>query len=171
MKVTGYKLKEEIKKTNLTISMLENEFKNSKKKFEGEDKRSLDDITIDLFKAEEKVCKLQEATHRYNLKVADEVKPFGKVTLSFIIKIVGPISRIEKRWRQLAAPKRDRHRIYDDEYSVKDKDKEYAEKTYTQEQAGKQAHEWASRLAGVRSALALMNAQEIELDIPESLFE
>jgi len=172
MKVTGYKLREELKKTNLKIDMLNSEFDDSKTGFKDDDKRPMDEITLDLFRAEEKACQLQEANQQYNLKVAAEMKSFGKISLALIIKLVGPVSRIEKKWRRMAAPKRDRRRYYDDDTrTVKEADKEYAEKRYSREDAGKQAETWAGRLASLRSTLATLNAQEVEMDIPESLFE
>lgn len=171
IKVTGYRIREELKKTNLKIDMLESEFDDSKTGFKDDDKRSMDEITNDLFRAEEKACALQEANQLYNLNVKTNLSPFGEVTLARIIKLVGPVSRIEKKWRRMAAPKKDRHHYYRDDHEVREADKEYSENRYTREEAGKQAETWAERLASLRSTLATLNAQEIEMNIPASLFE
>lgn len=171
IKITGYKIREELKKTNLRIDMLESEFDDSKTGFKDDDKRPMDEITNDLFRAEEKACALQEANQRYNLNVKTNLPPFGEVTLARIIKLVGPVSRIEKKWRRMAAPKKDRRRYFHDDHEVREADKEYSENRYTREEAGEQAKIWAERLASLRSTLATLNAQEIEMNIPPSLFE
>jgi len=172
MKVTGYMLREEIRKTNLQISMLEAEFQESKSAFRDEKKRTLEEISASLMKAERKVCFLQEATQKYNLSVNAEVPKVGKLTLAQTIKLIGPISRLEKKWRDLAAPNKGVNRYYEaGNVTVRDKEKEYANPTFTREQAGVQARETGVQLASLRSALGMMNAKEIDLDIHPSLFE
>lgn len=171
MKVNGYKLREAIKKLHLQIEIHENQFNANTKTFAGEEKKSLEAVTKDWFAAEDKVCSLQEALNKYNLMVQVDVPGLGNLSLAKIIKLVGPASRIEKRWRQLAAPKKDRYSRYDDEPAVKEDGKEYAVKTYSTDEAMRMAIVWGDKAAALRGALSVANATMMDLDIPGALFE
>lgn len=170
MEVNGYKLREAIKKLHLQIEIHENQFDSNTKAFANDNKKSLEAVTQDWFTAEDKICSLQEALNDYNLKVETHVPGMGKMSLAKIIKLVGPASRIEKKWRQLAAPKKDRYNRYDDP-GVKEEGKEYATKTYTTDGAMAMAIDWGDKAAALRGALSVANATVIDLDIPEKLFE
>lgn len=170
MQINGYKLREAIKKLNLQIEIHENQFDNNTKAFANDDKKSLESITKDWFEAEDKICSLQEALNDYNLKVRVDVPGMGKLSLAKIIKLIGPAGRIEKKWRRLAAPKKDRYDRYD-EPGVKEEGKEYAVKTYTIDEAMKMAIVWGDKVAALRGALSVANATMVDLDIPGKLFE
>jgi hypothetical protein len=171
MKVNGYILREAIKKLHLQIEIHENQFDNNTMAFADDKKKALEAITADWFEAEEKICSLQEALNAYNLKVKIEVDGLGAMSLAKAIKLVGPASRIEKRWRQLAAPKKDRYERHRPDLQVKEDGTKYAEKTYTVDAAMFAAISWGKRAAGIRGALAVGNSTLIDLDIPGALFE
>jgi len=174
MKVNGYMLRESIKRHNLELQVAKNLFNNSTVKFEKEEKPALAAISTQIYKLEFDIVVLQSALSTYNAMTKISVEDLGEISLLKAVKLIGPLERMELIWRKLVAPKRDRYSRHEDEATVRNANSEYAQKTFTVEEATEQTKTWAGRVTRLRAAIATMNAsmvesKELELDV--KLFE
>lgn len=172
MKVTGYQLREAIKRHQLVRDSAAKLFDDSLKAFPDEEKESPNAIMDRLMYAEEAIALLQVAQQRYNLAVfvaPDARAPARLITLSAAVKLLGGYGRREKMWRSAASPKGKDNWGRTDERS---KDTLIAKPTIHYSAAGELAETSARLAAGMRQAIALGNAAEIELeDLSAALFE
>ena len=161
MKVTGYQLREAIRRHELARDTAANLFKDSLHKFQGEDKANPMDAMNQFKEAGSAVVTLQTAQQRYNLAVSVEVQ--GKqVTLSEAVKSLGGAGRAEKMWRDAVSQKKDR---YDYQNNLeRSKDTERAVRVVPYETAMKQANASAGYAGAVRAAIATGNATEVEIE-------
>lgn len=166
MDVTGFLLREAIRRYELRRRVAANQFDDSLTQFEGETKRSPESITEDFVAAERAIATLQAAQSRYNLLV--EVDVLGeKMTLCEAVKRIGGAGRIEKMWRTAAGGKKDRYGYDRDE--VRRADEVRANRTVSVEDAMKRASRLASQASAIRAAIATGNGralstEQIELD-------
>lgn len=131
MKVTGHRIQQRIRELKAVLEVLNNQVREALKAYPGEQK---DPVAIGnkVFATELLLVKLQCAQDRYNELVKTEVDGFGKITLGYAVKAVGPLGRIEKFWRSAASgEKPDRYSTRTNERS---KDVDYARSTVTPDQ-------------------------------------
>lgn len=159
-KVTGYALKEQIKRATMIRDTTASLFDNSLTKFPDEKKQTPQEVVGRYRKADLALAQLQVVQARYNLAV--EVEVLGeKITLCEAIKRVGGAGRVEKMWRSCAGVKRDRYSYHRDE-DTRDPNMIRAERTITQPQALELAQEAAKVAGAIRAAIATGNATEVD---------
>jgi len=167
MKVTGYKFQHALRELGHARDIAAGQFNDSLKVFPGDKKLEPQTIMASYLKAETQIAKLQTAQAQYNLRIM--VTVLGKrMTLSEAVKLVGGAGRVEKMWRSVAAPAKDR---YSSDNDTRDATAIVAVKTITTIEAAalaKQAARWASAL---REAIQTGNATEIEIELDGALFE
>ena len=170
MKITGYALREAIKRHELRRETAAGQFDGSKHAFEDEKKDSLQKVMEAFLTAETAVAKLQTAQMRYNLAVTIDVAGFGSMTLAEAIKVIGGLGRGAKMWKSVAAPKRDR---YASEPSrERDPGRIFAKAQISTSDAVKLASEADKRCGALRAAIAVGNAREVDVEgLDGSLFE
>ncbi len=165
MKVTGYQLREAIKRWQLRRDTAAAQFTDSLKAFPGEDKPDPREIMERLYTAESSIAVLQAAQARYNLSIVIS----NDFSLHEAVKLVGGAGRREKMWRNVAAPQKNKYEINRDE---RDKDAVVARPTVSQGQAMELADQAAGSASFLRSAIAVANATERDLDeLSAALFE
>ena len=173
MKVTGYILREALKRHELRREVAARTFDDSLKAFPGEVKDNPVDIVEQFLAAERATAALQTAQMRYNLAVKVNLHGHGwdhtTMTLAEAIKLVGGEGRVEKMWRSAASPgKKDRY------YSEDEIDPSHirAQPTMKPQEAVKLATEAGRRAGALRAAIATANATEVEIeDLSPALFE
>ncbi len=169
MKITGYLLREAIKRHELRRDTAARMFGVSLKKFADETKDSPQSVADQLEAAEIAVAQLQVAQAQYNLAV--KVKIDGReVTLGEAIKRVGGAARIEKLWRSATGPKADRYGGYHNT-DVRDVNQMVAKETVTPNDAMKLASVAGKKAGALRSAIAVGNAQEYDISLDAALIE
>lgn len=169
MKVTGYKLREAIRRVELQRDATAGLFKDSLHVFEGESKANPIDLMKKFRDAEYAVAALQEAQQRYNLRVSIVV--YGKaLSLAVAVKMLGGAGRAAKMWRDAISEK-------DDRYSYRNslersKDTEAAKRVVTYDVALREANKADAYAGELRAAVAAGNAREIEIEeLEPTLFE
>jgi hypothetical protein len=168
MKTTGYALREAIKQHELRKDTAAGAFDGSLKMWPGENKEPPTTIVDTFLRAEAAIAKLQTVQAKYNLTVQVEFDG-RKMPLSEAIKLIGGIARVEKMWRSVAAPKKDRYGYDRDERQA---GVTVAVATMTSSEAVKLAQAAAKRAGALRATIATANAQEVEIEnLDLSLFE
>ncbi len=160
MKITGFLLREAIRRHELRRDTAVNQFDDSLSKFPGEDKRSPDSITEEFVAAEAAVAKLQAAQSAYNLRV--EVDVLGeKMTLCEAVKRLGGAGRIEKMWRTAAGGKKDRYNSYNPD-NVRREGETRAERTVSVDAAMHRARKLAAVASALRAEIARGNLRDVD---------
>lgn len=169
MKVTGYKLREALRRWQLRRDTASGQFSKVLTAFPGEKKPTPYDIAEQVLTAELSIASLQAAQSYYNSQV--HVMVGGtEITLLECIKRVGGLGRVEKMWRTAATVKEDRYALHD--LRTRKTDEVVAERTVTYEAAGKNAAELGQRLGAYREAIATGNAREVDIpSLDAALFE
>lgn len=163
MKITGYKLKELVKRTEMVRDAVASLFDGSLHRFADEKDKDTPQNVVERFrKADLALAQVQTIQARYNLAVTVEVLG-EKMALMEAVKRVGGAGRIEKMWRSASGEKKDRYGYRDD--LTRDKDSIRAERTLTQGQALELAQEAAKVAGALRAAIAEGNSVEVELDV------
>jgi hypothetical protein len=170
MKVTGYKLREALRRWQLRRDTAAGQFPKVLTAFKDEKKPSPDDIGGAVLAAETAIASLQAAQAIYNSSVHVEVG--GKAsTLLECIKRIGGLGRVEKLWRTAATVKEDRYASLH-ESKTRKADEVIAERTVSYEAAGAKAAEFGKLLGAYREAIAIGNAREVEIkDLDAALLE
>ena len=159
-KVTGYSLKEQIKRATMVRDTTASMFDNTLSKFPDEDKEAPQKV-VDRFKAADlALARIQVVQQRYNLEVKVEVL-VENMTLCEAIKRVGGAARVEKMLRSCAGVKKDRYGYGQDE-DTRDPNMIRAERTIAQPQALELAQEGAKVAGAIRAAIATGNAEEVD---------
>ncbi len=170
MKVTGYKLREALRRWQLRRDTASTQFAGSLVAFPGDDKPKPDAIAATVLAAETAIARLQAAQTRYNLNVNVTVDGMGGVPLLFCTKAVGGLARVEKLWRGATGSEKKRSSLYD--YVTRAKDQEQAVRVVSFDDAAKQAEVHGRKLAALREAIAAGNATELTIeDLDAALFE
>lgn len=113
MQITGFQIREALKRWNLRLETADKQFKNSLWAFEGEQMIAPLEVGKNFKEADEAVARLENLQQRYNQKVEVDVLS-KKMTLGLAVKMIGGAGRREKMWR-LAATDTGR-----DRYSYRD---------------------------------------------------
>lgn len=171
MQISGYQLREALRHWRSVVESLTIDLKESFRYFDIKEK--LDPLLVaEKYKAaEDAVAKIEEAQQRYNLRVnlsiADE-----SYTLTYAIKAIGMAGRYAAIWKTSTTAGSDRAggRLWGvNTEHVRNKDDVHAKRTIDKETATKM-HIAANRhAADIRQAIALANASQLEIDIPENL--
>lgn len=172
MKVTGYKLREALRRWQLRRDTAAGQFDKTLTAFEGEDKRKPSEIADAVLEAESAIARLQTAQTRYNTMVSVQAEGVGTLTLLGCVKRIGGLARVEKMWRVAAGTeKKGRTTIYDMVHA-RDKDQLVAKRTVSFDDAAKHAEGIGRQLAALRVAIATGNATEVPIeDLDATLFE
>jgi len=170
MKTTGYKLQHALRELHHTRDAAAGQFDQGKFTFE-DDSKPTSKAAFDRYEAiEARIAKLQTAQARYNLAITVEVQG-EDMSLAEAVKRVGGAGRMEKMWRSVAAPKKDRYGGYGDE-NVRDAGQERAKPTCTVTEATGWAKTAARFASALREAIQVANAREIEIEsLDAALFE
>lgn len=170
MEVTGYKLREALRRQTLRRETAASQFNDSLKKFPDEEKATPDEVIKKVRSAEEAISTLQVAQTRYNLTVRVEVPGFsGQKTLLECIKRIGGLGRIEKTWRSAATAK-DRG-LYDIE-ETREPGVVRRKRQISFDEASIRTEQIDSELAVLREVIAVGNAHKVDLeDLDASLFD
>lgn len=159
IKVTGYQIREAIRKWNLKRDMLAAAFKDSLKRFQDEQKPDPSDVMRDYKIADRTIALLQVAQDHYNLGITIDDKG---TPLAIGVKLLGGAGRMEKMWRSVAAPEENR---YGGDGSVRRADEVTAAPTVTKAEAFHLAEEAGNYSAELRKAIATANATMFEVDV------
>ena len=168
MNVTGYKLQHRLKELDHTLNIAASQFDNGKFKFVDEDKPTAKEAFDRFEQAEKDIARLQVAQARYNLSVIVEVQD-QDMTLAEAVKRVGGAGRMEKMWRGVASPQRDRYSL--DDGRTRNKDEERSEPTVTAAEATTYAQKASKLASALREAIAVANATERDIELDSALFE
>ena len=172
-KVTGYQLREAIKRQTLLRDTAAAMFTDSLRKFPGEDKPVPDEMMASFYRADTAIAKLQVAQMRYNLIV--KIGTFAmmhadqkSMTLAEAVKRLGGSGRCEKMWRGAATPTEKRFG-YDE---TRREDEVRAMPQLTLIEAAKRSSAAAKGVGQLRQAIAVANATEVEVeDLDEELLQ
>jgi hypothetical protein len=178
MLVTGYMLREAIRRWQLRRDTLATQFEDAFHFFEGEEKESPDDLAKAFMIAERAVAELQAAQARYNLQttvtidqgMASGISIKDHLNLCMAVKLIGGAGRIEKFWRTAAAPSsRDRYSCRDE--TVRNKDEIRAKKALSFRELTERATKATNYAGQLRAAIAEANSTKQDIDLDLALFE
>jgi hypothetical protein len=169
MKVTGYQLREALRRWTTRLDIASKQFNASLYQFETDRQRSPMEISEDFEKAEVAVAILQETQQAYNGLVKVNVQGH-EMTLALAVKRVGTAARLEKMWRSAASDRGVRDRYYSRELT-RNKDDVVAVRQVSVEDALQKAEEAARRSSALREAIAVANATELDMNIQKELLD
>jgi hypothetical protein len=158
MKVTGFLLREAIRRWELRRDTAAKQFDEVLTKFPGEEKQSPSVIAEAFSKAEASIASLQAAQNRYNLFVLVDVFE-TKMTLCEAVKRVGGAGRLDKMWRTAVTGKKD---PYGRDNTTRQADTVYAVRVVSPEDAMKRADKAAALAGAFRAAIAKGNCFELD---------
>lgn len=164
--VNGYMIRQRLQELELDLKALLDEMSNGLYVFEGEERRSPMLAAAEIRTTEAAIAGLQTAQQCYNLVVKVNVQG-EEMTLCEAVKRVGGASRLEKMWRGMVAPKKDRYSSGPDMH--RDKTQEFAKRSVTVEDAKQQASQAAQYASSLRAAAAVGNNTKIQLDVAYGL--
>lgn len=162
MRVTGYQLRDALKTYELRAEAANRAFEPSLVRFASETKKTPDEVAREYTAAHDAIARLQVAQMKYNLAVTVKVGAMSMTLAEAIKRMAAPV-RIAKLWKEAMGKKKDRYGLSGVEV-VRDKDKEYAVASVTAEEATAFAQKSAKEAAAYRSAIAVGNAQEVDID-------
>jgi len=167
MQITGYELRERLRKLQLERETAAAQFADSLFEFptaRGK-KPKPEEIVGIVDRCERAIAAVQAAQSLYNAKVYASVRG-ESMQLTVAIKLIGALGRVEKLWRIAATGKKDKYAHYRSDDPGRLKEGELlAERTITPEAAAEHVSAYAERLGALRMAVALANATPIDLDV------
>lgn len=161
MQITGYYLREEIKRATIERDTAAAQFNDSLSMFPGETKLSPKSIMERFQAADRRLAELEVAQQRYNSLVTVNVEGVS-MTLGLAVKLVGGAGRREKMWRDAALNKKDRY-SYDSERR-RSKDDIYATRTISVGEATDEAVRSGKYASALRTAIATGNNTALAFD-------
>lgn len=164
MKLNGYQIREGIRRWQLKRDAASNQFDGSLKRFEDETTKPMPtNIMVDFNKADHTIALLQVAQDMYNLAINIEVRlPSGTPALMTLSE--GGAGRAEKMWRSAANPSKDRYSSYSVD-DVRKADEIRSKPSMSVKDMLDEAEKHARYASALRSALALANAKEVEIQL------
>lgn len=160
MKVNGFLIREAIRRWELRRDSAAGLFKGSLFRFSGEIKTSPVEISDRFVAAEAATASLQTSQARYNLLVTVVVFD-QEMTLAESIKRIGGAGRLEKMWRDAAAPKQDKYG-YERDLMERELDKERSVPVLGEKELMDRAHKAAAFAGAIRAAIASGNGTMVE---------
>lgn len=172
MQVTGYKLREALKRWQLTRETAAVQFPETLKVFPGETKPKPDEMASRVEKAERAIAALQTAQARYNMAVSALYKG-ERMPLITAIKLCGALGRVEKLWRMAATGKRDKYALYRSDDPTRMKEGEIlAKRAISHEEAAAHVASVSAETGALREAISVANATSVAIEnLDASLFE
>lgn len=161
MNVTGFMLRQAIKRWELRRDTAAGMFDDSLMKFEGDDKLTPDEVARNFEEAETAIGQLQTAQARYNLAVTGKVNGV-EMTLCEMIKRVGGAGRKEKMWRVATGVKKDRYALRDE--MTRKTDEVRAQRTISVKDIISRANAAGSLKTAFVSAIAKGNITELPIE-------
>lgn len=177
MKITGYKLREALRRWQLRRDTAGAQFGDTLTAFPGEEKLHPDDVAKALIAAEAAIAQLQVAQVEYNSRVYTSLpadRDGHQMNLLECVKIVGGLQRVQKLWKDAAKQKGGNTRwiLRGEDANTRDKDKLVAKRIVSFEGAGKRALDIDRHLSAYREAMAVANATERDIEnLTPALFE
>lgn len=161
MRVTGYALREAIKRHTLRRDTAASMFVGTLKQFPDDKKPLPDEVMLTFVASDLAIAALQTAQMRYNL---GQVVKIGSqaISLAEAIKRVGGVGRCEKMWRAAAAPERDRYSTREDD--ERDPTRVRSAIIVTPLEAADRALLAGKQAAELRQAIAVANATPIDVE-------
>lgn len=159
MNVTGFLIREAIKRWELRRDAAAAQFDDSLTKFKEEEKQHPTDVSAAVELAEQAVARLETAQTKYNMTVMVEVQG-KKMTLCEAIKRLGGASRVEKMWRKAATPAKGRY-DYLTPTTERDPTKDRAVATMLKKDMVDRANKAAVVTGSLRAAIAKGNGTEV----------
>jgi len=161
MLVTGYDLREALKRWTLRKDTASRQFNNTIFAFDDENKPSPTSVAQDFTKADCAVALLQEAQQRYNLAVQITVKG-QSMSLAMAVKSIGGAGRLEKMWRFATTDTgRDRYSIRE---TTRRADDIVARRVISPEECMEKADAAARFASALRSAVASANGNKLPIE-------
>lgn len=171
MRVTGYALREAIRKWQLRRDTSAAQFPETLVAFPGEVKPTPTGVSEAFLAAEMALTRLQTAQTQYNLTVRVDVDG-DNVPLLQAIREMGALGRIEKAWRGAATGKKDKYSLYRaNDPNRRKVDEVFAERVIPQDEAVQMVSRFAAEIGKRREAIATANATAVEIDLDAKLFE
>ena len=169
MKLNGYQIREGIRRWQLKRDAAANQFDGSLKRFDDETSKPMPTTIMGEFiQADQTIALLQVAQDIYNLDIKIEVRlvngNIAQMTLSEGVKLLGGAGRAEKMWRSAANPSKDRYSSYSAD-DVRKNDETRAKPSMTVKEMLENADKHARYASALRSALALANAKESDIQL------
>jgi hypothetical protein len=159
MKTNGHQLQQAIREKKALLEVLNSQLAEALKQFEGEDKGNPLMISKEILEVESSLVKLQCGQDRYNETIVGNYDDRKTASLGWAIKMVGGVGRMEKFWRNAAAPKRDRYAYNADERS---KENEYAKPMVSPQDALAEHKKYSQLASRLRAFIAQANTEEID---------
>jgi hypothetical protein len=159
MQVTGFTIREAIKRWEMIRDAASKQWNDSLFVFEKEDNISPDDIMKTYTNAERAVASLQTAQARFNIQTKVKVL-VEEMTLAEAVKLLGGAGRAEKMWKSHATNTgRDRYSSRDNSRS---KEAEYAKRSISTKDCLSRATAAAKFAGALRASIAEGNSAKID---------
>lgn len=172
MRVTGYKLREALRKWQRQRDAFAGQFTDSLLAFPGEKKPTPEELAEQITKCEHAMADLQVAQAAYNIAVHVQIEGVpAALTLLDCVKQIGGYERLVTMWTNAAKSKKSRYASFTDDPSLRDADKLVAQRTVSYEEAARRAAQADRTRVAFVEALAVGNATPHDLDLHPSLFE
>jgi hypothetical protein len=168
MKVSGYQLREALRHWRSVLEGLAVDLKGSLYYFDIKEKINPLAVAEDYIAAEDAVAKIEEAQQKYNLRVTLTISD-EPCTLTYAIKALGMAGRYAAIWKSVVSEKQSTRGWGDSSDRVRNKDDVHAKRSISKEAASKMRTAANKHAGDLRQAIALANAQTLEIDIPENL--
>lgn len=170
-RVTGTQLRRAIKTWEARRDLAVGRFTPSLTAFNPNDEdKDPKQVAAEILQAETGLAKLLTAQGQYNLLVKVTVDT-ETVTLSEAIKRVGGLSRNAKRWKEASARPKRPHWREDNDPAVRDKDKEYAQRTVSFVDAGELGIQAEREAQKFRDAIGSANGTAVDVDLDGGLLD
>ena len=164
MLVTGYTLRESIRRWQLQRDAAQATFKDAFTRFKDEEKTSPDKVAEMFFTAEQAIARLQAAQAEYNTKVQVHPTGMSPMSLAEAVKLVGGAARMEKMWRSIVAPERDRYSLRAEvAIATRKTDEERQVWTMAGDVVTQRAMKASAVSGALRAAIAEANTTKVEL--------
>lgn len=126
----------------------------------------------DFMIAERNIATLQSIQSRYNLDTSVSFSFGGetqKMSLCEAVKRQGGLNRAANMWREQTKEEEDKYESHRMAYA--DKNQEYPTRRVNLRETVDSAARMVNLAAALRGAVAIGNTREVEVDLPQSLFE
>jgi len=161
MKVSGYQLRESLRRWKDRRDIFSRNFEESLWQFSDDEKGHPVDRAKGYAEADRAVARLESAQQEYNLKTTIQL-PNESVTLSVAVKLLGGAGRLTRMWRKGATDTgRDKYSYRENRRSKED---EFARRMVPQELAMQKADEAACYASALRAGIAEANGTSLDIE-------
>lgn len=169
MKVTGYTLREVIKRWRNKRDILAKQFPETIWAFEGDRKQAPSEIAKQFLDADRAVARLEAAQEQYNI----QVKGPNDEPLAVLIKQIGGWSRLESLWSKEATDKASDRYTYGRGGSdrVRAADAIVAKRQVGSDECRAAADSASKSAMQLRGEVAKLNTTEIDMNLASALFD